>query len=37
MGLDASLRIAFLILLGAQILGFIPLARAGRHTPWQAT
>ncbi len=25
------------ILLGAQVLGFIPLARAGRYRPWQAS
>lgn len=37
MGMDASLRIAFMILLGAQVLGFIPLARAGRYRPWQAS
>ena len=31
-GVDA-LRVAFLILLGAQILSFVPLARAGRFKP----
>jgi sugar phosphate permease len=31
-GVDA-LRVAFLILLGAQILSFVPLARAGRFQP----
>ena len=33
MGGADALRVAFLILLGAQILSFVPLARAGRFTP----
>ncbi|MDD3354179.1 MFS transporter [Zoogloea sp.] len=34
-GMDgaASLRVAFLILLGAQVCSFVPLARAGRFQP----
>ncbi|MDD2988063.1 MAG: MFS transporter [Zoogloea sp.] len=33
MGGADALRVAFLILLGAQILSFVPLARAGRFKP----
>ncbi len=33
MGSVDALRVAFLILLGAQILSFVPLARAGRFKP----
>jgi len=33
MGVVDALRVAFLILLGAQILSFVPLARAGRFKP----
>lgn len=36
-GIDAadSLRIAFVILLVAQVLSFIPLSRAGRYRQWE--
>jgi len=36
-GIDAadSLRIAFVILLAAQVLSFIPLSRAGRYRQWE--
>jgi hypothetical protein len=36
-GMDGaqSLRVAFMILLAAQVASFVPLARAGRYKPWQ--
>lgn len=36
-GMDGaqSLRVAFVMLLAAQVASFVPLARAGRYTPWQ--
>ncbi|MDD3326270.1 MAG: MFS transporter [Zoogloea sp.] len=37
-GMDGaqSLRVAFVMLLAAQVASFVPLARAGRYKPWQA-
>ena len=36
-GMDGaqSLRVAFVMLLAAQVASFVPLARAGRYKPWQ--